>query len=222
VWSEDIRFVLDRLTRLATDQSQGSAFFQRIDQERVGAFGHSIGGRAAGRACQMEPRIKACLNEDGRAREGPIFAYDLDQFVVLDDGSRLPKQPIMLIEELSVPPSDEDFVRFHSSREHYDRELHERELLATSEFEGFLGGGYWVVVNLPGFKHISFSDLPLIQAAGNSLNEANDLRALQVVRSYALAFFDKYLRQKEEPLLDEESSKDPAVEIKRYGTRKSN
>jgi hypothetical protein len=66
---------------------------------------------------------------------------------------------------------------------------------------------------VPGFV----SNFLLIQAATNPTDRANDLRSLQVIGSYMCAFFDKYLKQEKSTLLDENSSKDPEVEIKRYG-----
>jgi hypothetical protein len=49
--------------------------------------------------------------------------------------------------------------------------------------------------------HIHFSDLPLL-AAKNQEELQRRLDVLSVVRSYTRAFFDKYVRNMKEPLLD--------------------
>ena len=88
-WSEDMSFVADELTRL--NNGEGTAcgeqnmidaamppvnaepgmtdmmdmFAGRFDMERLGIFGHSFGGAAAGEACLRDNRFKAFINMDG-------------------------------------------------------------------------------------------------------------------------------------------------------------
>jgi predicted dienelactone hydrolase len=56
-WVPDLRFVLGQLERL--DAAPSSFFSGRLDLTRVGAFGHSMGGLAIVRACQLESRLLA-------------------------------------------------------------------------------------------------------------------------------------------------------------------
>jgi hypothetical protein len=79
-----------------------------------------------------------------------------------------------------------------------------------------------IYLSSPGFEHSSFTDLPLIEHLVSPAEETNDLRSLQLVRSYLLAFFDKYLKGVKEPLLDINTAKDPAVDIRRFGRAKTN
>ncbi|WP_257455196.1 alpha/beta hydrolase family protein [Archangium lipolyticum] len=60
----DLRFVLSRVRALDTGDTQGR-FTGRLDLERVGVFGHSIGGAASAIVCQTEPGVRACANIDG-------------------------------------------------------------------------------------------------------------------------------------------------------------
>src|ERR1043166_154938 len=46
VETADMRFVLDRLSRLTNDRALGSPFLGQLDLARVGALGHSAGGEA--------------------------------------------------------------------------------------------------------------------------------------------------------------------------------
>jgi predicted dienelactone hydrolase len=54
--------VLDRLTAL--DQGDGM-LSRRLDCARVGAFGHSRGGQAAGTVRMFDPRFRGGINLDG-------------------------------------------------------------------------------------------------------------------------------------------------------------
>src|SRR6202035_1531138 len=62
-WYADSVFVIRKLTTLRRIPNE--ALFPRMDLAKLGAFGHSFGGVVAARLCQTEPRVVACLNEDG-------------------------------------------------------------------------------------------------------------------------------------------------------------
>lgn len=66
----DIRFVLDRLA----DLDRGGPWVGRLDLERVGIIGHSLGGIAAVEACKADARLRACANIDGQMAGGPLGA----------------------------------------------------------------------------------------------------------------------------------------------------
>ena len=78
-------FALDQLQRLNTDDPSGR-FRGRLDMDRIGAFGHSLGGATALQFCHDDPRCKACIDVDGGAwgsvvREGisqPLFSLMSD------------------------------------------------------------------------------------------------------------------------------------------------
>ena len=213
VWAGDIQFVIDQLKRLDEDQTQGAPLRRRIDFSLVGAFGHSIGGNAVARACELDLRIKACANEDGYVDpDGPIVFYD---------GASLPTQPFLFLQSIIRRPTDEELTSWHFTREQFDRMIAGLQAGTTKELESCTGGSYQVVVDLPGFEHSSFTDLPLIQDVVSPAEETNDLRSLQLVRSYLVAFFDKYLKGVKEPLLDINTAKDPAVDIRRFGRAKT-
>lgn len=63
VWVADMRFTLDQLQKL--NQDGRSDFRHRLYLQRIGAFGHSLGGAASLQAAKDDARIKAAINIDG-------------------------------------------------------------------------------------------------------------------------------------------------------------
>jgi predicted dienelactone hydrolase len=62
MWAKDISFVVDELQDL--NASEGP-FKDRLDLDRLGVMGMSMGGAAAGQACVEDSRIRAGINADG-------------------------------------------------------------------------------------------------------------------------------------------------------------
>ena len=66
MWAEDISFVIDELDSLNRSHDTDGGLLQgRLDLNRLGVAGMSMGGIAAGQACIGDGRIKACINTDG-------------------------------------------------------------------------------------------------------------------------------------------------------------
>jgi dienelactone hydrolase len=63
-WSADMGFALDQLERLNASDRSGR-FFGRLDMQRVGVFGHSLGGATALQFCHDDTRCKAGIDLDG-------------------------------------------------------------------------------------------------------------------------------------------------------------
>jgi predicted dienelactone hydrolase len=61
VFAADQRFVLDQLVQL--NHNNALPFAGQLDLNRVAAVGHSMGGQASIRACQLDDRIKAWTEE---------------------------------------------------------------------------------------------------------------------------------------------------------------
>src|ERR1700716_4074203 len=63
-WSADMGFALDQLERLNRLDPSGR-FLGRLDMQRVGVFGHSLGGATALQFCHDDSRCKAGIDVDG-------------------------------------------------------------------------------------------------------------------------------------------------------------
>lgn len=64
VWSGDMRFIADQIVRLAEGEIP-CILTGKLDTGRLGIFGHSYGGAAAGQVCLEDSRFQAFANLDG-------------------------------------------------------------------------------------------------------------------------------------------------------------
>ncbi len=62
IWADDISFTIDELEEM---NSENGLFAGRLDTDRIGVVGHSMGGTASGQACLTDKRCKAGINMDG-------------------------------------------------------------------------------------------------------------------------------------------------------------
>ena len=199
VWAADFRFTLVQIIRLNADAAQKAPFSGRIDIRQAGAFGHSFGGLAAARACSLDPRIGACINQNGVGLDGSIPHYG---------EGHMPAHPYLYFSEMHGPGSDTASQDGKAQHEQMEKEL--RECLSDT---------YDVSIGTPGFEHMSFADFSFLQATGNPEEPSNALKSLQVAEAYTIAFFDKFLKGSKDTLLDRDSGKNGEIAIKHYGGR---
>jgi dienelactone hydrolase len=76
-WTADTGFALDQLERLNKSDASGR-FLGRLDMQRVGVFGHSLGGATALLFCHDDSRCKAGIDVDG-APLGSVIAEGVTQ-----------------------------------------------------------------------------------------------------------------------------------------------
>ncbi len=171
---QDISFALDQLQSM--NATRGNRFHGRLDLERVGAFGWSLGGVASVQASRDEPRIKAAVNLDGR--------------LYSDVASTGTHRPILQMHGTAGKPSDPG----PGGRE--------TQLLGDSFFWRLYSrsDADWYDLTLQGATHRHFSDRTLFEAADPPLMHPR--LAHEIVNRYTLEFFDKYLRDRtDSPLL---------------------
>jgi predicted dienelactone hydrolase len=197
----DLRFVLDRLARLnAGDSNQPLA--GRLDLERVGVLGHSIGGITAAVACLEDARFKAAVNLDGHADSLP--------FLRGADG-RGPRQPLAeLTEGNTFRPSDKELAERKLTREAFDKQMADSAARADEGMRTIAGGSFRVTI--PGLRHGSFSDMAIWDPG--TTDERH--RRIQIVRDYVRAFFDKTLLDKGATLFDAAGSPYPELKVERF------
>jgi dienelactone hydrolase len=196
--ASDLVFVLNRLAKMNEADPRQFPLSGRIDLKHVAAVGHSAGGDFATRACQLDERIKACVSLDGGMP--PMSA-----FPQYPDGKQF-RQPVLLLEV------DHSGDRKPYSETQYTDYLKEKE----AELNRCPKGSYDVVLKAPGLYHGSFSDYGLLAAQGRVAETQIAMHNLRLTQSFTLAFLDKYLKQANEPLLDN-VPRDAEAAVTRYG-----
>lgn len=172
---QDIRFVLDRLQSL--NGTRRNRFYQRLDLERIGALGWSLGGALSIQASHDDPRIKAAINLDGTlvadvARTGTMRPVLQMRGVP----TWFESKPDPSIERVALMAQDRDWQLYENS------------------------SADWYDLRIEGASHVSFSDRALFEPA--SVEPMHPRRAHDIINAYTLEFFDKYLRGRAEtPLL---------------------
>jgi pimeloyl-ACP methyl ester carboxylesterase len=171
-WSADIGFALDQLGRL--NESDPSGKFQgRLDMQRVGVFGHSLGGATTLQFCHDDSRCKAAIDVDG----APIGS-------VITEGIT---QPFMfLLSDHSREPAAETRPVIANIRSIYDRQAGDRRL----------------EIVIRGANHYMFSDdgamlkspplMRVMRVLG--IVRLDGRRQVAVAAHYIVTFFDVYLK----------------------------
>ncbi len=179
-WSEDIGYTLDYFA--AQNAEANSPFYQRLDMEKVGAFGHSTGGGATIQFCASDPRCKAGFTEDAFVRPLAIST--------LENGTR---QPFfyMFSEAWPFPRNIELFDQYYN---HVSPENRVAILQGTAHYD---------FSDLPAFS-------PLAAAMGLK-GPLNGARVQEIIKTYLVAFFDQTLKGVRSPLLNGPSEQFPEL-----------
>lgn len=188
VRTQDIIFVLDEVSRSPfTKMLPGS---KHLDVSRVGVFGHSLGGGAAAQAMLVDDRFSGGINLDGMMFGSVVNRGLHKQFVLWGHTGHSTLPGVDL---------DSTWVTFWSKLTGFKREL-----------------------SLEGSAHGTFTDLPeavdvlglsgiLPPEVGEELGNINGTRALEVISTYVVAFFDFVLKGKAIGLFEGPSPEFPEV-----------
>jgi dienelactone hydrolase len=189
-WSADMSFALDQLERLNTSDPS-SRFLGRLDMQRVGVFGHSLGGATALQFCHDDSRCRAGIDVDG----APLGS-------VIREGVT---QPFMFLMSDHETESEAETHPVQANiRSIYDR------LPADRRFEILIRGGY----------HFGFSDGALLKShivLGTlrtlGIVGIDGRRQLAVTSHYVHSFFDAYLKGPSASPLKISDSRYPEIQV---------
>lgn len=193
-FTQDVSFTLDQLTALNKANPNG-ILTGRLDLQRVGTFGISLGAIVASEACHTDSRLKACLMMDA-AMPADVVRAGL-------------RQPSMWI---TRPASS---MRLERQRAGGWSEAGIAQTLNTMQAvynKSLAGDGYYVSV--PGMFHVNFTDTPYFTPLAPQLGFAGPIdaqRASNIVNAYSLAFFDQHLQGRPAALLDGPAKQYPEV-----------
>jgi hypothetical protein len=208
IQAADLTFVLDQLGR-ANASDMSAPFLGRLDLGRIAAVGHSAGGWAAVRACQRALRIQVCVNQDGGSADGAFLRYI--------DAKPL-SQPFLYV---AAGTSSRTFTDQQLSERGISRDewLQNAKTVADAEEHQLRSGkrgSYKVELTAQGVTHLSFSDVPLLNA-DNAEALARATRHLDLIGQVTRSFLDKFLKGEERTLLDEAMPDHSEIRIRRFG-----
>jgi dienelactone hydrolase len=175
-WSADMGFALDQLERLNTSDPSGR-FLGRLDIQRVGVFGHSLGGATALQFCHDDSRCKAGIDVDG-APLGSVVA----------DGVTQPFMFLLSDHKGESDAGEPEAIRQAGANIHsiYDRLPNDRRLM----------------IMIRGAGHYGFSDdgamlkSPLVMRVLRTVGvvRLDGRRQVALTAHYISTFFDVYLK----------------------------
>ena len=192
--ADDVSFVLDRLEQL----NRTDVLFQgKIDTSRVGTFGHSLGGAAAITSAERDDRISAAADLDGALYHNTNITKPA---MLLERGSRMGyNRSYDVVNQRLLTP--EQFTEM-------------KAIWDDSEYRVLTGPPTAYYVGIKGTEHANFKDYgPL--GIPIDIGPVDGRYATQIIDSYLLAFFDKYLNGVDSPLLDGQPAY-PEVVFKKY------
>jgi predicted dienelactone hydrolase len=185
LWSDDVIFAMNQLAALDADPA--SPFHGRLKLERLGVFGHSLGGAAALDACHRDLRCRATIDLDGTPfGDGPTTGLS---------------QPVMLIMHDGYAADCTDCAQVGD------------KVNAIYQQPG--AARYRLTVT--GTRHFNFRDAALFYRPGahmiGALGPIDPRRGLKVITDYVATFFNRHLNNASEPLLSGPSSAYPDVQF---------
>ncbi len=188
VWGADVLFVMDQLQSL--NASQASFFYNHLDLEHIGLWGHSFGGATAIAVCQQDPRCKAGVDMDGN----PVSSTE---------NVEVP-QPFMFIAEDYRQGCDPNCALM--------RQVYMNIKPGAAYFLSIAGTLHFNFSDLP-LRQVPLLR-PLFMVAGIE-GPIDPARALQVTNAYLVAFFDQYLKGIPSDLLQGRAAAFPEVQIEK-------
>lgn len=183
-WNADAAFVIDQLEML---NAGDGPFAGRLDLDRIGMYGWSFGGANSIEMSAVDERVKAAIDHDGQ-----LFGAAPTQGTT---------RPFMLMhsETAAETPPFEDPDSIAAYNEAIERLI--ADVRQTDASLKAASTGDWYDLTIAGSNHGSFSDLVLfIPGASPGIEPA---RGYEIINALTVAFFDRYLKGAETPLLDD-------------------
>ena len=198
-WVEDTAFVVDQLDALNDGDDR---FGGKLDLARLGIIGHSFGGATTADFCLLDARCTAGINLDGT-----LWGEAGTQGVAKPFMQIFSDHTVMTCEQIVAAGGAPSVEACQASA----------DMMQQGWQTAFESTPIGYDVTIAGSVHNNFTDtaflvplLPPLAAyyAGATIDPE---RAWRVTADYALAFFGKYLKDEDQPLLDAPSPDYPEV-----------
>lgn len=189
--AKDILFVKRRLAAL--NQAADEGFGNSLDLSKVSVVGHSLGGMAAFRACQLDPGCSACISIDGAYRARP---YPADV-----EASRL-STPFLWLRRPLFIFTDAQLKQVGLTRTEFDNEV----ALGQRVMADDTGGSFDIRLPQVGIDHMDFSDVRVLERdLPPAIRSARRL-TLEMTRAWVRDFLQAASRGESRRLLTQATS----------------
>ncbi|TKG67544.1 alpha/beta hydrolase [Prauserella endophytica] len=184
----DVRFVLDGLEAGTLPLPSGVA--RSADVDRAGIYGHSFGGSTAAQAMLEDPRLRAGVNLDGLV-VGPVRTEGLDKpFLVLGSDYHDDK----------ADPTWADFLP---------------ALTGWHQWLRVRDAGHYRFVDQGGSAdRWNMREVMPPEVWTANFDDIGDEPSQRILLDYTSAFFLRFLKGEEQPILDGPSARYPEVEFR--------
>lgn len=179
---DDVNFILDTIVKNASGDSQ--KVYQLVDTDKIGLFGHSLGGAASLQLGRDRKDVDAVINLDGDM---------LGEYLGVKDGKPVVNQAVYPVPVLSIWTDDMKHL-FETVETGVEMPMKRIMATAPKAYEVYIGGT----------NHMSLTDLPLIsptavQLIGGSFEKvgesgADSRYAIETMNKLVLEFFDANLK----------------------------
>jgi predicted dienelactone hydrolase len=220
IMADDSKFVIDSLTKINQGKID-SNFKEKLNLDKIGAIGHSVGGAVAYNLAINDSRVKAAINLDGVVFITPKEnAKDMAPFLMLaNDKYHVQgiqnKEPLTKKIEDMTEEDQKIMISMYGSEESYKEAYKKASQNITGLAEVLKSSGN--LFTIEGSDHMKFTDMgfligirqlrELINIGGNTA----PARCLEITKSVTAAFFNKHLKSEEKDALESQVSKYPEL-----------
>ncbi|PLS18040.1 alpha/beta hydrolase [Bacillus sp. M6-12] len=174
--TDDMNFVIDTILQKA--ESDSNSIYQHINTEKIGVFGHSMGGAASVWLGKERDDISAVVNIDAPFFSELVYKKDIDDFVASSDAYTTPLFNIYSDDVWGQLESNSTYAANKPNNEHFKEAY---------------------TVHFKGAKHLSLTDLPLFSPIlANILQggkaDIDKYYSIETENELILKFFDYELK----------------------------
>jgi len=187
-WTADTKFALDEIVQLS--RKRGTRFFGRLNLSQIGIFGHSVGGKSSARLCQIDSRVRACLNEDGEIFGIPFGGSEPISSVIPDRPTKASFVDIFVPD----PMSDSALAEVHVTRKQFEDWRNSKTQALRTFLHANSVPSYLITVRRSGYIHGSFIDIRLLRATIAGTDAPQDASNLKLGTTFPQVFFDATLK----------------------------
>jgi dienelactone hydrolase len=207
IMADDSKFVMDKLFEM-NEGKIDSIFRWKLNLDKIGAIGHSVGGAVAYNLAINDSRFKAAIDFDGTVFITPkADSKDMAPFLMLAN-DRYHVEAIQDRNSLMSKPEDGSDEAY---KEAYNRA--QQNIIGLAEVLKASGN----LFTIEGSDHMKFTDIGLFIGV-SKLRELIGIggktdpeKCLEITKSVTSAFFDQHLKDKTEDSLESLVKKYPEL-----------